>query len=88
MLDKNTACVFQFKQILDGPVTIAPAEWLRKVVISNDDIGWNQIDDGRIAATKHDVFAGGLEVIINDRQRSGTVPHKDRLCVLSLALEI
>ena len=52
-----------------------------------DAVGY-QVPNRGIVAAKHDILAGGLEIIVLDRERPRPVPAANRLGVLTDALAV
>src|SRR5438034_2389331 len=87
-LDQHAAGVLELEQVLDGSPDAAPARGLEEVVSADLDIRRHEVGDRRVGAAEHDVFAGGLEVVVHDLEWAGAVPAHDGLGVEVLILEV
>ena len=86
--DPDPPCVLQLDEVLDRPLLRPPADRLRNQVVADDDVARNESLNGRIGATKQDVFGGALQIVVGDGERPGAVPAGDRLRVLADALAV
>ena len=86
--DQDILGVLELEQVLDRPALRHPRERPADQVAAHRDVRRHQVRNARIAAAEHHVLAGGLEVVVLDQIRAGSVPAHDRLGVLLDALEV
>ena len=94
-VDQNALSILQFEQILDRPrracisrLVGLPAQWLGDVVSANLDIRRHEVDNRWKRTAKHDVLAGGGEIVVHDLERAGSVPPADRLGINANPMDI
>src|SRR5205085_11016040 len=83
-INHDVSRVLHLEQVLHCPVitrvsriTDFPAQRFENIVTTNLDVGGNEIDNTRIGAAKHDVLAGGFEIVVDDVKGTRTVPTGD-----------
>jgi hypothetical protein len=92
-LDQHAPRVLQLEKVLDRPLSVvwrggAPRQRLHQLVAAHDDVRRDQIGDARIAAAEHEIFSGGLEMVVLDGVRAGPVPSGNRLRVVAVLFEV
>ena len=86
--DLNPLRPLQFDQVLEGPFGFViglplrtPFQWFSNQISANDDIGGIQAVNACRSAAEHDVFTGGLNRIVLDRIRTGSIDAVDGLVI-------
>ena len=86
--EKDALRVLELDAILDRPRLRHPCRLLRDQVPPYGDVARHEIDNRRIAAAEHHVFARRFEVVVLDNEWTGSVPACNRLSILTDTLEI
>src|SRR5215510_14158359 len=87
--------VFQFEKILDRPgpsgvsgMTFLPRERFIDVVQSELDVGRDQVLNRWLSPAEHNVLTRALQVVVDDFERTRSVPSANRLRVESFAVAV
>ena len=79
LFDQNAARILQLKKVLDAPWSAAPRQGFCEGIAADDNVGRDEVGDVRVGAAEHQVLPGTLQIVVENREGSRTVPPQERL---------
>ena len=80
-LGEDTPGVLQLEDVLDGPRRASPRRQLEEVIAAHLDVRRHEVCDRRIRSAEENVLTGRRQVVVDDLERAGARPTRDRLRV-------